>query len=1154
MADQTQALGELVDFPRSAEMTARPESPVHAAAVERATPLPTGTVTFLFTDIESSTRGWEAHGARMGDAVARHYEILDAAIAAHGGVRPLEQGEGDSLIAVFAGAGDAVAAAIDAQRDLGAEAWPDGVEIAVRMALHTGEAELRGVFYVGTTLNRCARLRALAHGRQVLVSTTTADLLADRLPDGAALLPLGVHRLRDLRQPQRIFQLVHPELRAHFPPLRSLDVLPNTLPAQLTSFVGRDSELAELSGLLGEHRMVTLVGAGGCGKTRLAAQLGADVAERHPDGVWWIDLAPVSDPADVARTVMAALGLLDPRIVTPLERITGYLGTGRALLVADNCEHVVGPVAEVLDGIRRCCPNVVFVATSREPLGIGGEVAWRVPPLTLPDAGEAPSAELLLRSEAVRLFVERAVDARPTFRVDAGNAQTVAAICARLDGMPLAIELAAARIRSLSPERILDGLGQRFRLLTGGSRTAPERQQTLQASVEWSHGLLSEGEQVLLRRLAAFAGGFSLEAVEEVAAGEPLERWEILTLLSDLVDRSRVVFVGARYRLLQTIRVFAGDRLVDAGEGHSLRDGHADHFLRVAETAAVEIEATASPASLSAVDTEHEDLRAALQWSMESKAHERALRLVVALTPFWCIRGHYFEALGWCRRVLAAVPDEPTPLRIRALWGVGHLGLYGMELGSYGVAETELAAKLACELGDPAVRARPVADQGALQLFVAPDAGLGTLREAIAISRASGDAWALANALFLMGFLCVFARHLPDEAAPVLDELHDIGTRSGNLFWLGWHDVCRGVRAVHEGRLEDACAALESALAAAGALADPMLEAYATIWLTDTRIASGDYETAHALVAGVVDRQRRSGAFLRQEMVEVCLARALVLRGDLDAARRLLDGIVAAVRLGGFVPCLEMYLASTGQLALAMGDPAGAGAAVEEAAAIARELGNPWMLAETDHLRGRVALAQGDTDAAEKNHHQALAIAVEHGFRGAAVEALEALALIAVMAESHAEAARLLGAVHAGREALGLARWPMDEPVHDDALATLRSTLGDDAFDRAWNEGAALSLEEAAAYVSRARGQRRRPSAGWDALTPAELDVVALAAQGLTNAEIGRRLFITAGTARIHLSHIYAKLNVANRTELAARATARGICAHPTRRADDLSS
>ncbi|MGH9001557.1 MAG: ATP-binding protein, partial [Acidimicrobiia bacterium] len=406
----------------------------------------TGTVTFLLTDIEGSTRAWEAQGPRMAEAVARHYEILDVAVAGHGGVRPIEQGEGDSLVATFARASDAIAAALEAQQALTEEDWPEGAEIAIRMALHTGEAQLRDDrFYVGPGIIRCARLRALAHGGQVLISSTTADLLADGLPEGGSLLPLGVHRLRDLRQPERVFQLSHPSLPRGFPPLRSLDALPNNLPVQLTSFIGGEAELAELGALVSEHRLVTLVGAGGCGKTRLAAQVAAEIADAFPDGVWWAELAPLTDPDRLPWAVMASLGLGDDRGLEPVERMTSYLGERRVLMVLDNCEHVLATAARVVDGLLRSCPNVTAVTTSREPLGVPGEVAWRVPPMSLLGDGTEASPDAALAADGVRLFVERAVDVRPTFRLDAGNAPTVAAICTRLDGLPLAIELAAAR-------------------------------------------------------------------------------------------------------------------------------------------------------------------------------------------------------------------------------------------------------------------------------------------------------------------------------------------------------------------------------------------------------------------------------------------------------------------------------------------------------------------------------------------------------------------------------------------------------------------------------------------------------------------------------------------------------------------------------------
>jgi class 3 adenylate cyclase len=468
------------------------------------------------TDIEGSTRGWETAPEVMGRAVGRHYALLDEAVTAHHGVRPVEQGEGDSVVGAFARASDAVAAALAAQRALVSEAWPEGGHLRVRMAVHTGEAELRGEGnYFGPAVIRCARLRAIAHGGQVLVSQASADLVVDRLPDGASLADLGSHRLRDLGRPERVFELRHSDLPGGFGPLRSLDVLPNNLPVQLTTFVGRRQELAEVTGLLASTRLLSLTGAGGCGKTRLALQLAAEVAEHFPGGVWLVELASVSDPDRVAAAVAGAVGERDGG-GDVVETIVGRLGAEAALVVLDNCEHVLGSVAALADLLLRRCPRLVMVATSREPLGVPGETGWRVPSLSLPGRFEPIEVEALSQFDAVRLFLDRAAKARPNFVLGTANAPAIAQLCSRLDGIPLAIELAAARVRGMTVEQVAAGLDDRFRLLTGGARTVLPRQQTLQASVDWGFALLSEPERVVFRRLAVFAGGFSLDAAERV--------------------------------------------------------------------------------------------------------------------------------------------------------------------------------------------------------------------------------------------------------------------------------------------------------------------------------------------------------------------------------------------------------------------------------------------------------------------------------------------------------------------------------------------------------------------------------------------------------------------------------------------------------------
>ena len=1148
MAEPEQAVTDLSAF--RARARTEPQTEPHGLVPGRAgfegpgpSALPAGTVTFLLTDIEGSTRAWAAHGAAMAEAVARHYELLDAAITRHGGVRPIEQGEGDSLVAAFARASDAVAAALEAQRALVEEHWPEGAPIVVRMALHTGEAGLRDDrHYVGPTIIRCARLRALAHGGQVLISNTTADLLADGLPPGAALLPLGVHRLRSLHRPERVFQLSHPGLPVDFPPLRSLEVLPNNLPVQLTSFVGREAELAELRPLVSEHRLVTLVGAGGCGKTRLAVQLAAEVAERYPEGVWWAELALVSDPDLVPRAVMSALGLGDNRGLDLRVRIAGYIGDQRMLLLLDNCEHVLGSTAGLLDALLRACPHLMVLATSREPLGVAGEAAWTVPPLSLPPADEE-STEVILASEALRLFADRAADARPGFRVDDDTAATVAGICARLDGLPLAIELAAARVRALSPERILEGLSDRFRLLTGGARTAVARQQTLEASVRWSHDLLSDGERVLFRRLAVFSGGFTLEAAEHVAAGDTLERWDVLTVLSDLVDKSLVVFDGNRYRLLQTVRDFAAARLDEAGEAKPVRDRHAGFFLGVAESGTDHLARGLRTETLAALESDHDNLRVALQWVLATGDGERARRFVVALALFWKIHGHYSEGEAWCRRALDAVPHDSSPLRAGALWALGYLSLYGMELDSgYGVADTAAAATLARRLGDPGLLARPLADQGLVGIFTAPDAAVATLEETLGAARDAGDGWALASALGFLAFLWTWLRARPDLARPYLDELHALARRSQDAYWPIWGEMCAGITAWHEGRLADARRALDAAHAECYVVGDPQLEHWCVAWHSEVLIAAGEYEKARSLVARSLRWQRRSAA-CRSEPVQICAGRVALAQGDLTEARRQVEEVTGYLRDYGIPFYVSQGDAVLGRVALGEGDLAAARTALAGLSAYADQFESPWAQVEAHSLQGRLARAEGHPVAAENRHHQALALCAQYEFRGMAAESLEALAALATAGESHLEAARLFGAAQALRKSTGQQRWPLDQPAHDADTAAARASLGDDAFEQAWKEGAALSLEDAAAYASRARGERKRPSTGWGALTPTELEVVALAAQGLTNAEIGSRLFMSSGTAKIHLSHIYTKLGVVNRAALAAQATARGMTA-----------
>lgn len=638
--------------------------------------LPTGTITFLFTDIEGSSKLWEQHPEAMSAALAQHNALLRRVIEAHRGY--IFKLWGDAVYAAFDTASDALNAAIEAQKELLRQSWGELGSLRVRMALHTGAAEVRDGDYFGPTLNRCARLLSAAHGGQILLSAATEELVRDGLPQGGSLRSLGQHRLKDLQRPESIFQVIHPDLPAEFSALRTLNAVPNNLPIQLTSFIGREREMKEVKALLKETRLLTLTGSGGCGKTRLALQVAADLLEDYPDGVWFIDLSVLTDPALVPSTVAATLGIYEKSGQPTLTALAEAMKSRTLLLILDNCEHVVGACAQLAETLLRACTAIRILATSREALGIAGEVAWRVPSLSLPQPHELASVDSLARItqyEAVRLFVERAETASSDFRVTPHNVGAIVQICRRLDGIPLAIELAAARVKVLSVEQIAARLDDRFRLLTGGSRTALPRQQTLRAMMDWSYELLNDRERMLFRRLSAFAGGFTLEAVEAVCADEQILPHEILDLLTNLVSKSLVVFEErdgeARYRLLETVRQYARDKLLETGEAARIRTLHRDWFLAFAERAEGALQGPDQALWLKRLETEHDNLRAALEWS--SNDAEIGLRLAGALWFFWYLRGYVSEGRDWLRQFLQRAEQAPSPLRAKALYGTSML-------------------------------------------------------------------------------------------------------------------------------------------------------------------------------------------------------------------------------------------------------------------------------------------------------------------------------------------------------------------------------------------------------------------------------------------------------------------------------------------------
>jgi predicted ATPase/class 3 adenylate cyclase/DNA-binding CsgD family transcriptional regulator len=716
--------------------------------------LPRGTVTFLFTDIEGSTALWERDRIAMREAVDRQLAILQSLIAAHHGV--LYKTIGDGTQVAFASAEDALRTALASQRAILAEAWGELGPIRVRMALHAGEAipDARGD-YLAAPLNRLSRLLAAGHGSQILLAQTVQQLTRGALPAGTELRDLGEHRLRDLLEPERVYQLVHPDLPGDFPLLRSLDARPHNLPRQPTPFLGREREVGEVADLLrrDDTQLLTLVGPGGTGKTRLALQVAAEVLEDFTDGVFFVPLAPLADPDLVLPTIAATLGLRDEGSQPLIERLEEYLTTKQLLLALDNLEHLAA-AAPAVGELLTASAGVKVLATSRMPLRLRAEREYAVPPLGLPRRKPPPTLEQLSQYEGIRLFIDRAQAVKADFVIDNANAPAVAEICWRLDGLPLAIELAAARVRMLSPQAMFTRLEQRLPMLTGGARDAPERQRTLRNTIAWSYDLLEPEEQALFRCLAVFAGGCTIEAVETVANADG--SLDVFGGLERLVEQSLLrqeegLTGEPRFTMLETIREFGLEQLAGSGEGKVMQRRHAEHYLTLVEAVELALWGPDAVAWLDRLEIEHDNLRAALRWATGRGEAEIALRLGAALSRFWQVHAHLSEGLKWLERALARTTDASSATRARALDAAGHLA---RDRADYDRAWAfyEESLELRRELEDRRGTALALNNLGVVaQLRGDFDHAVALHEESLALFRTLGDERGVALSLLTMG-------------------------------------------------------------------------------------------------------------------------------------------------------------------------------------------------------------------------------------------------------------------------------------------------------------------------------------------------------------------------------------------------------------------
>ncbi len=1076
--------------------------------------LPTGTVTLLLADVEGSTRLWENQPDEMTAAVARLNQTVSEVIASYDGVRPVEQGEGDSFVAAFPRASDAVACALELQR---APLAP----IRLRIGLHTGEVQLRDEGnYAGPTINRTARLRDLAHGGQTVLSGATEDMVVDRLPAGAWLTDLGTHPLRDLPRPERVVQLCHPDLRNDFPSLRTTStVVSHNLPVQLTSFVGRGAQMTDVEKLLVDNRLVTLTGAGGAGKTRVGVEIAARIGAEFGDGVWYVDLAPITHPGVLAVAVARALGLPDQPGRSTMDTLLRFVRDRRMLIVLDNCEHLLDASAELVVALLGGAPGLTLLATSREPIGVAGEATWRVPSLSLAD-------------EAIELFADRARLAQADFTITDDNAAAVVEICVRLDGIPLAIELAAARVRALSVAEILDGLHDRFRLLTGGARTAVRRQQTLRASVDWSHALLSEPERVLFRRLAVFLGGFDLNAANAVGGASDVQRFHVLDLLSLLVDKSLVVADSAggrtRYRLLETVRQYALERLAESGEADAIRSRHRDHYTGLA--ALLDTPArTDYEQRVEQAEIEMDNLRAAFLWSRENSNIEPALQLASSLQPLWGARGRVREGRAWFDAVLTREVAQDAELaatvRARALADQALLATLMGEPD--GLAQAQQALAMAREVDDPALLVRALTACGPIAAISA-ELARPYFAEAIGLARALDDRWRLSQILAWQALAELTAGDLITGRAAAKegrDLAESIGDRDDSRV-CRW---CLGLAQVMQGDLAGAAARFAELVAEAEAAHDVLYTAQSLAGRGIALAWQGDTSAARAAADAAIEAAAELGGIAAGNAYSV-LATASLAADDVAAAQeasekawrhRSVQPATAAIgRIGG------------AQAALAGGDLIAARRWADDAVATA----TGWLLMAALTTRAQVAIAQGEPEQAERDAHDALVIAAELKAYLPIPDTLECLATLAADAGSHREAARLFGAAHGNRQRMAAVRFKVWDAGYEASAAVVRDALGEQDFDSAWAEGAAMSTEEAIAYAQRGRGERKRPSTGWASLTPTELDVARLVSEGLANKDIATRLFVSPRTVQTHLTHVYTKLGLSSRVQLVQEA------------------
>ncbi len=1038
---------------------------------------------------------------------------------------------GDGTLVEFSSVIDAVEAALAIQQALAAGDAP----IKLRIGINLGDVIIEGDDIYGDGVNIAARLEALAEPGGICVSSIVHESLGNRID--AHFADAGEQRVKNIDRPIRVFRWPGTDIdtgtnTTGAPPQTPIPNEPKqgqtNLPHQVSSFLGRDAELAHIVEAIGRNRLVTLTGAGGSGKTRLAIQAARQLIDGYRDGVWLVELAAVSRGDDVAGAVARVADLREEASWSLIDTLLREFAGREMVLVLDNCEQVLDACAELVDGLLKAAPGLRVLTTSREPLGVAGELTWGVPSLDT--------------AAGVALFGERARQVFPGFDPTPEAASMIEAIVERLDGIPLAIELAAARMRMMTPAQILKGLDDRFRLLTGGGHGALARQKTLEASVAWSYDLLEPAEQRLAQRLSVLHG-FTLEAAESVGCSEANEPGGVFEHLTRLVDKSLVEVdqsgPEARFRFLETVRQFLFVRLEASGETAAISARHMAHFLTLAEDLAPRLALSDGPDCLARLQAEFHNLEGALSFAHASLARNDLLRFVVALSLFYELRGHFALGWRWFERALS-LDGEPSVLRARALWGAAHVCFYG---GRYAISATRAdeSYDMAVAVDDKWAIARALNTIGVLQALSTPVLARESLLQSVEIGRTIKDDWAVADGLKMVT-VAWYVLHDEEGGQRAISELEQVGDALGSRFFLAWQQAMVGYFARDRGDLDAAATALDRSLEYSRFVGDPSTGGFAEAWSAALDADRGHIDAGRQRLLRLLASAAVAGSDLAVPEALFALGQIEISVGNPAEALRLVGPHVAELREAG-APSWAAQLSIVRAAALScLGDFPEAGAALDEADDMGAPLKNPLIDGLIRFERARLALAQGDSGRAEDWLHEALNLQVAAGLRPGVVRTLEAIAFLVAKAGKHAEAARILSAADSARVEMGLVRGQVDSGINTTLNASLREALGPGEFEDICASAASnAGLIEISEYVSRSRGKRKRPLSGWPSLTPTEHRVVSLVVEGLTNPQIAERMFIARGTVKIHLAHIFDKLDVKSRAQLAANATAQGM-------------